>query len=520
MIQKLQRGNKLNLQYLGLVRPVVPGMTPNTSSTITYNPQEEQNKKKAAEEARERRKYQQNKQIISATPPRDESLFGIWRRQQDAQAYEQNRQEDAFKSGAAQVLPYFVPGIGQYLMVKDFSDALYEGRNGEAALMLGLTAAPFAFKGIKKLLPKTKNLTISQTASPVDNFFGSKRIFLTHQKKDTSYPSIKWGSADEIYFSDLPDELYTHDFIKTRYDTGIPDFDNAQKLFVDKINNRLGSNTTVERLFNNITGEVNQDEITRIYNDLHNDIGKGLFSSYWAQYAGYMDKNLIPFSKQRDAYKNGLQFASDYFHSPGYVERFNKQKFKYGSYPERKYIFPEENLVKWTEGKNNASSDLNFGLFDDRRFNFRLGETGTHEAFHWNPNYNTRSKVSGSVVNPESPYYNNDYRNIPKEIKDILKPSQDALNRRYDQKIGDLKHDRELSEQYSDLGALRYNLNKEGIFDSRKIGEQFNQKMLDMFRGTESAKTDRFLDLHTDDQIIKAINEIAENNNSNLNNYV
>jgi len=44
--------------------------------------------------------------------------------------------------------------------------------------------------------------------------------------------------------------------------------------------------------------------------------------------------------------------------------------------------------------------------------------------------------------------------------------------------------------------------------------------MLDMFRGTKSAKTDRFLDLHTDDQIIKAVNEIAANNKSNLNNYV
>ena len=47
--------------------------------------------------------------------------------------------------------------------------------------------------------------------------------------------------------------------------------------------------------------------------------------------------------------------------------------------------------------------------------------------------------------------------------------------------------------------------------------------MLNQFRELyrkERTPTERFLNLHTDDQIIKAINEIAENNNSNLNNYV
>ena len=182
MIQKLQQGWRFV--------PEIPGMSPYTSSTITYNPEEEYRKKEAVKREQKKRKIQGRQEQISATPVRDETPLGRWQRQRNAQAQEQNRQEDSFKSGSAKILPYFVPGIGQYLMVKDFSDALYEGRNGEAALMLGLTAAPFAFKGIKKLLPKTKNLTISQTASPVDNFFGSKRIFLTHQKKDTSYPGL------------------------------------------------------------------------------------------------------------------------------------------------------------------------------------------------------------------------------------------------------------------------------------------------------------------------------------------
>ena len=512
MIQKLQRGWRL--------MPEIPGMSPYTSSTINSDLKKRMEEEEIVKQEQKRREIQGRQEQISATPLRDETPLGRWQRQRNAQAQEQNKQEDAFKSGSAKVLPYFIPGVGQYLMAKDFSDALYEGRNGEAALMLGLTAAPFAFKGVRKLLPKTKNLTVSQAVSPVDDYFNVKRILLTHNKKDASYPPVNWGYGDKIYFSNLPDELYTPDFIKLRYDTNIPDFDNAQKLFVDKINNRFKSNISVEQLFDGNSGKINRDEITRIYNNLQDDIERGLLDNYFAQFDGYINKKLIPFSEQRDAYKNGLQFAADYFHSPGYIERFNKQKFKYGNYPEKKYIFPEDNLVKWTEGESNAGSDLRFGLSDNRRFNFKFGETGTHETFHWNPTYNRRSKVSGVNVNTESPYYNNDYSNIPKEIKDILKPSQDALNRRYNQYLGDLRHDFELSEQYSDLGALRYNLNKEGIFDSRKLGEQFNQKMLDMFRGTESAKTDRFLDLHTDNQIIRAVNEIAANNNSNLNNYV
>lgn len=526
MIQKLQRGWRFI--------PVVPGMSP-TDSEIEGLEREIQRREAAA-----RLPQQRNEQIGPALPKVGGEL-GRLQRLQKSKDLETKQQEDAFKAG-----------VGQMLIanpIKDISDAMYEGNKvtiwpetkvSSAGLMLAGLAAPAGLKLLsrtRKLVPSTgyfdegrrylkyKNLDpqYSQITSPVDNFFNTDRILLTRIKEDASYPPIKWGPYDEIHFTILPDELYTPDFIKSRYDTDIPtlsDLYDAQKLFVDKINNNFGSNATVERLFKKSTGEVNRDEITRIYNNLQDDTERGLFGNYWNQYAGYMNKKLIPFSEQREAYKNGLQFAADYFYSPGYVERFNKQKFKYGNYPEQKYIFPKENLVKWIEGRNNATSSLKFGLFDSRRFGFRLGETGTHEAFHWNPTYNKKSKVSGVSVSTESPYYNNNYSNIPQEIKEILTPSQDALKRRHSQGLGDLEHDAELSEQYSDLGALRYNLNKEGIFDSRKIGEQFNQKMLDMFRGTKSAKTDRFLDLHTDDQIIKAVNEIAANNKSNLNNYV
>ena len=40
--------------------------------------------------------------------------------------------------------------------------------------------------------------------------------------------------------------------------------------------------------------------------------------------------------------------------------------------------------------------------------------------------------------------------------------------------------------------------------------------MLDAFRKTKRGKTDRFIDLHNDDQIIKAVNEIAQNGNEEI----
>lgn len=489
MIQKLQRGWRFI--------PVVPGMSP-TDSEIEGLEREIQRREAAA-----RLPQQRNEQIGPALPKVGGEL-GRLQRLQKSKDLETKQQEDAFKAG-----------VGQMLIanpIKDISDAMYEGNKvtiwpetkiSSAGLMLAGLAAPAGLK----LLSRTRKLI------PSTGYFDEGRRYFKYKNLDPQYSPVQWDSFNKIYFSKLPDELYTPDFIKQRYITNQVDYNNAQKLFVNKINDKFKANTSVEQLFKD---DYNEDEISRIYNKLTEN-EKSQFDNYWGQYVGYVNKKLIPFSEQRDAYKKGLQFASDYFHSPGYDQRFSKLKIKYGDFPRTKNIYPESDQVTWIPGYRNANSALEFGLFDGDRFKFRFGSTATHEGFHWNPTYNNRG---GSSLTAESPYYGNNYSNIPQEIKEILTPSQDALKRRHSQGLGDLEHDAELSEQYSDLGALRYNLNKEGIFDSRKISEQFNQKMLDMFRGTESAKTDRFLDLHTDDQIIKAVNEIAANNKSNLNNYV
>lgn len=465
MIQKLQQGWRFV--------PEIPGMSPYTSSTITYNPEEEYRKKEAVKREQEKRKIQGRQEQISATPVRDETPLGRWQRQRNAQAQEQNRQEDSFKSGSAKILPYFVPGIGQYLMVKDFSDALYEGRNGEAALMLGLTAAPFAFKGVRKLFNKpimaTESTAVPSSTSGIHGSYNGVWFDESIGRNVYSKPSsevLYFGrTKSPIRFSETPPTEMT-----------IPNENNLEL-------NR----------FREEAKEVAQ-----------------------AKKAGYF----TPYSKQIDDIKEGLQFASNYFQSNGFLKRTSDMGAKYNGFG-TKHIAPVSNQVTYSPGWNNADASLKFGL-KTGWYNNNLSESAAHEAFHWNPLYNNLRSYS-KKLSFESPYYGQDYGIVPKEVKQILTPERIKLEERNKRGLGDLKHDFEINESYSDLGALRQQLQKSGVFDSFEKDDIFTQKMLDEFRKLyrkEGTPTERFLNLHTDDQIIRAVNEIAANNNSNLNNYV
>lgn len=464
MIQKLQRGWRL--------MPEIPGMSPYTSSTITYNLEEEQKKKEAVKREQKKREIQGRQEQISATPVRDETPLGRRQRQRNAQMQEQNRQEDAFKSGSAQVLPYFIPGVGQYLIARDFSDALYEGRNGEAALMLGLTAAPFAFKGVRKLFNKpiiaTESANVPSSTSGIHGNYNGIWFDESIGKNIYSAPSsevIYFGrTKSPIRFSKIPPTEMT-----------VPNENNLEL-------NRF------------------KEEIKEVAQ---------------AKKVGYF----TPYSKQIDDIKEGLQFASNYFQSEGFLRRNKDMGAKYGGFG-TKNIIPRSNQVTYSPGWDNADANLKFGL-KTGWYNNNLSESAAHEAFHWNPLYNLRGY--SRKLSFESPYYGQDYSIVPKEIKQILMPERIKLEERNKRGLGDLNHDFEINESYSDLGALRQQLQKSGIFDSFKKDDIFTQKMLNKFRELyrkERTPTERFLNLHTDDQIIRAVNEIAQNNNSNLINYV
>lgn len=464
MIQKLQRGWRFV--------PEIPGMSPYTSSTITYNLEEEQKKKEAVKREQKKREIQGRQEQISATPVRDETLLGRWQRQRNAQVQEQKQQEDAFKSGSTQVLPYFIPGVGQYLMAKDFSNALYEGRNGEAALMLGLTAAPFAFKGVRKLFNKpiiaTESATVPSSTSGIHGNYDGVWFDKSIGRNVYSKPS-----SEILYFGRTKSPIR---FSKTPPEEGI--IPNENNLELNRFREELK--------------EVAQSKKVKYF---------------------------TPYSKQVNDIKEGLQFASDYFQSEGFLRRNKDMGAKYGGFG-TKNITPGSNQVTYSPGWDNADASLKFGL-KTGWYNNNLSESAAHEAFHWNPLYNSRGY--SRKLSFESPYYGQDYSIIPKEIKQILTPERIKLEERNKKGLGDLNHDFEINESYSDLGALRQQLQKSGVFDSFKKDDIFTQKMLNQFRELyrrERTPTERFLNLHTDDQIIRAINEIAQNNNSNLNNYV
>lgn len=456
MIQKLQRGWRFI--------PVVPGMSP-TDSEIEGLEREIQR--------REARLPQRRNEQIGPALPKVGGELGRLQRLQKSKDLETKQQEDAFKAGVAQVLPYFVPGAGQYLMAKDFSDALYEGQNGEAALMLGLTVTPFAFKRVRKLFNKPIIATESASGAPSStsgihgNYNGlwfDENIGKNVHSKPSPYVLYFGKSKSPIRFSETPPE------------EGIIPNENNLEL------NRL------------------REEFKEVAQ---------------SKKAGYF----TPYSKQIDDIYEGLQFASNYFQSNGFLKRTANMGAKYNGFG-TKHIVPGSNQITYSPGWDNANANLRFGLKTEW-YNNDLSENAAHEAFHWNPLYNSRDY--SRKLSFESPYYGQDYSIVPKEIKQILTPERIKLEERNKKGLGDLKHDFEINESYSDLGALRQQLQKSGVFDSFEKDNIFTQKMLDEFRKLykkEGTPTERFLNLHTDDQIIKAVNEIAANNKSNLNNYV
>ena len=474
MIQKLQRGWRFV--------PEIPGMSPYTSSTINSDLKKRMEEEEIVKRKQKTREMQGRQEQISATPVRDESLLGIWRRQRNAQAQEQKQQEDAFKSGAAQILPYFVPVLGQLKMGEDISNAMYEGdkvtiwpetKVSSAGLMLAGLAAPFAFKGVRKLF--------------------NKPIIATESAAVPSSTSGIHGSYDGVWFDEsIGRNVYSKPSSEVLY------FGRTKSPI------RFSETPPEEKIISN----ENNLELNRFREE-----AKEVAQS---KRAGYF----TPYSKQIDDIYEGLQFASNYFQSDGFLKRTADMGDKYNGFG-TKHIAPRSNQVTYSPGWDNADANLRFGL-KTGWYNNNLSESAVHEAFHWNPLYNNLKGYS-KKLSFESPYYGQNYSMVPREIKEILTPERIKLEQRNKRGLGDLKHDFEINESYSDLGALRQQLQKSGVFDSFENNNTFNQKMLDEFRKLyrkEGTPTERFLNLHTDDQIIKAINEIAENNNSNLNNYV
>jgi hypothetical protein len=205
-------------------------------------------------------------------------------------------------------------------------------------------------------------------------------------------------------------------------------------------------------------------------------------------------KYLINKNKDKNSLYEASQFVLDYYSSPGYKERATKYNIE--RTPLRTHRKVKVLNAKPGEGSETHTYLNYIKLDEDDAKNFTYPYIISHELGHFNPLYNTRS----TVKTDDSPYSNHDYSDVPPKYKDILS-GHDYEN----------DHDAELSENYSDLIGLRESLFRLGIFDSKKSGSIFTQKMLDEYRKTNESEKNRFLKHHTDQQIIDAVNEIAYN---------
>ena len=241
------------------------------------------------------------------------------------------------------------------------------------------------------------------------------------------------------------------------------------------------------------TGGIEMRGFNDYIKSLENTYGKYEKTPANPQYRKY----LINKNKDKNNLYEASQFVLDYYSSPGYKERATKYNI------ERTPLLPYRKVkvlnAEPGEGSNAHTYRDYIRLDEDDTKYFTYPYIISHELGHFNPLYNTRSKVKTD----DSPYSNNDYSDIPSKYKDILS-GHDYEN----------DHDAELSENYSDLMGLRESLFRLGIFDSKKSGNVFTLKMLNEYRKTKEGEKNRFLKHHTDQQIIDAVNEIAYNDNN------
>ena len=203
-----------------------------------------------------------------------------------------------------------------------------------------------------------------------------------------------------------------------------------------------------------------------------------------------------------DVIKQSLNYVSDYYGSEGYKERAGKTILTDGQPLSQETPIPRATVgfMDYPVAGSYALSDKSFlamGVAPSKFFG--ASETAAHEMAHLNMLFND---INGTVGTGDraSDHYGIDYTLLPQHYVDILTPTQQTSS-----------HNLELNENYSDHIATKQGLYETGIFDSRLPGQTFTQEQLNAYKQTERGKKDRFLQLHSDDQVIRAINEIAYN---------
>lgn len=262
----------------------------------------------------------------------------------------------------------------------------------------------------------------------------------------------------------------------------------------------------------------------------------------------------VPVQIKSKSEKDAIQFVTQYYNSPGFDERFNllytnvlprylsnqairavgpRDKIELNKNP---FLF--KSLRRDPLFLNNAYYDrantVRIGPIDFSKNNpsFVAGDYGSgyddviaHELGHVidssigkvsvTPPYieggkDYRTPMPANTYSDLYPIFRNSkaYRNAVRNMSD----TDAKLFQKYPSETGDEDiHDARPSESYADLIRFRYQLNKLGIFDSRKSGQRFGTKHLQEFK-RKNKTPQRLFKNFSDGDIIWMMNNVAQNN--------
>lgn len=214
---------------------------------------------------------------------------------------------------------------------------------------------------------------------------------------------------------------------------------------------------------------------------------------------------IVDNSSLREEAKSARDWVIDYYKSEGYKQRAKKAGLSaryplvksFGIFPKKKLEFLENesidnsyNQVFPVIGLQESEDSWTGDITND------VGFVTAHEFAHYNKLYNKKAKYQSDAY--LSPFYGNDYKKVPGEY-------MNALGVNYDSNA----HDSEMSESYSDLVGLRYLLDKYGIYNSKDPNTKFKYEDYKKIKSDPKFKNNRFLKLHDEQQVIKAINDVA-----------
>lgn len=280
-------------------------------------------------------------------------------------------------------------------------------------------------------------------------------------------------------------------------------------------------------------------------------------SDWWYEISGQKEKDeqMKQKIKQINSARN---FIFSYVKSPGFMERLQKalpylrqyEQNPVYNYPKDRDLYDNTYEIRINPNKIYTKLDSPKGIgayferktntvylpnkiYDENRVLEDYGNTAAHEYGH---------AISNSIV-PQLKSISNTSRLFPEldlsssvstykfKYADIfphfrrsysylkLLSQMSDEDRKFYEKypdsiydISSLTHDANPDESYADLMALRYDLNETGIYDSRKANNIFTQEHLDKYKKLN--RRNRIFDNFTDEDIIKMMNEIAQNNTS------